>query len=286
MKNLDHQPQNLLKEELGRIFIISFGVFLFILFFQPFPLETLDYNNRLLYVAGFGGITFLISVFILVGLPLLMPKWFKISEWESGPPFILNALLLLLTATAFAFYIRFAGNSNLSLYVIFKMALVCLLPIIILVILYKNKSQERMINLLRDQNKANYLKINEMEKGSEDKEIKILSSNKTDQLLVQPKNIVVIQSADNYIEIYFLANDTLEKKIIRNTLKDVELQLALHQSIIRCHRTTLVNIRYIDAIHRGYSGYRLKIRKMDEKIPVSRQYVIPLKEAFSTLKVK
>jgi DNA-binding LytR/AlgR family response regulator len=286
LKNLDHQPQNLLKEELGRIFIISFGVFLFILFFQPFPLETLDYNNRLLYVAGFGGITFLISVFILVGLPLLMPKWFKISEWESGPPFILNALLLLLTATAFAFYIRFAGNSNLSLYVIFKMALVCLLPIIILVILYKNKSQERMINLLRDQNKANYLKINEMEKGSEDKEIKILSSNKTDQLLVQPKNIVVIQSADNYIEIYFLANDTLEKKIIRNTLKDVELQLALHQSIIRCHRTTLVNIRYIDAIHRGYSGYRLKIRKMDEKIPVSRQYVIPLKEAFSTLKVK
>lgn len=284
MEDIDKSSSSLLKEELGRIFMISFGVFLFVLFFQPFPLETLDYNNRLLYVAGFGGITFLVSVFIFVGLPLLLPKWFKASEWESGPPFILNALLLVFTATAFVFYIRFVGKSTLSLYVIFKMVLVCLIPIIILVILYKNKSQERIIEVLKEQNKANFLKINELEKNHEEKEIGILSLNKTEKLVLQPIDIVFIQSADNYIEIYHYKNDVFEKTIIRNTLIDVESQLASYKDIIRCHRTCLVNVNYIDKIIRNYSGHVLKIKELDKKIPVSRQYVIPLKNVFLTQK--
>jgi len=284
LEEIDKPSPSLLKNELGRIFIISFGVFLFVLFFQPFPLETLDYNNRLLYVAGFGGITFFVSVLILVGLPLVLPKWFKESEWESGPPFILNTLLLLFTATAFAFYIRFVGKSSLSLYIIFKMVLVCLIPVIILVMLYKNKFQERMITLLKKQNKVYYLKIKEYEESSEEKEIEIFSSNKTDKIVLHPINIVIIQSADNYIEIYHYKNDILEKSMIRDTLKDVESQLAPYKHIIRCHRTCLVNVNYIDIIIRKYSGYSLKIKELDKKIPVSRQYVIPLKNAVSTLK--
>ncbi|MFO7842869.1 MAG: LytTR family DNA-binding domain-containing protein [Bacteroidales bacterium] len=284
MENSDKPIPTYFKDELGRIFMISFGVFFFVLFFQPFPLETLDYNNRLLYVAGFGGITFFVSVLILVGLPLVLPRWFRSSEWESGPPFILSALLLLLTATAFAFYIRFVGKNTLSLYILFKMTLVCLIPVIILVILYKNKSQERMIALLKEQNDTYYSKLNEFEQSREEKEIGILSSNKTDKLVLQPINIVIIQSADNYIEIYHYKDDALEKSMIRNTLKDVESQLDSYKHIIRCHRTCLVNVNYIDKITRNYSGYSLKIKELDKKVPVSRQYVIPLKKAFLTLK--
>ncbi len=272
------------KDELGRIFIISIGVFLFVLFFQPFPLETLDYNNRLLYVAGFGAITFLISVFILVGLPFIFPKWFKTSEWESGPPFILNILLLILTATAFAFYIRFVGKSSLSLYIIFKMVLVCLIPTFILVILYKNKSQERMIELLREQNKAYVLKINEYEKNSGQKEINIFSANKSDNVTLKSKDIIHIKSADNYIEIFYLENDSIEKKIIRNTLKDIETQLSEYKNIIRCHRTSLINIFYIEKLTRDYSGYSLLVSELAEKVPVSRQYVLQIKHAISTIK--
>lgn len=275
---------DMFKDELGRIFIISIGVFLFVLFFQPFPLETLDYNNRLLYVAGFGAITFLISVFILVGLPFMFPKWFKTSEWESGPPFILNILLLILTATAFAFYIRFVGKSSLSLYIIFKMVLVCLIPAFILVILYKNKSQERMIELLREQNKAYVLKINEYEKNSGQKEISIFSANKSDNVTLKSKDIIHIKSADNYIEIFYLENDSIEKKIIRNTLKDIEAQLSEHKNIIRCHRTSLINIFYIEKLTRDYSGYSLLVSELAEKVPVSRQYVLQIKHAISTIK--
>lgn len=284
MKNTDIQIQSLPKKELGRIFIISFGVFLFVLFFQPFPLETLDYNNRLLYVAGFGAITFLISVLTLIGLPLAFPKWLKTSMWESGPPFILSSIMLVLTATAFAFYIRFVGNSYLSLYILFKIALVCLIPIIILVILYKNKYQERMIDLLREQNKAYSSKINEYEQKNEEKEIELFSSSKTDSLILLPYSIICIQSADNYIEIYYIENDMPEKKVIRNTLKDIEAQLASYKHIVRCHRTCLVNVHFVDKISRNSMGYYFKISELDKTFSVSKQYVISLKNAISTLK--
>lgn len=284
MKNTDIQIQSLPKKELGRIFIISFGVFLFVLFFQPFPLETLDYNNRLLYVAGFGAITFLISVLTLIGLPLAFPKWLKTSMWESGPPFILSSIMLVLTATAFAFYIRFVGNSYLSLYILFKIALVCLIPIIILVILYKNKYQERMIDLLREQNKAYSSKINEYEQKNEEKEIELFSSSKTDSLILLPYSIICIQSADNYIEIYYIENDMPEKKVIRNTLKDIEAQLASYKHIVRCHRTCLVNVHFVDKISRNSMGYYFKIGELDKTFSVSKQYVISLKNAISTLK--
>jgi hypothetical protein len=270
------------KNELGRLFFICIGVFLFILFFQPFPLDMLDYNDRLLFVTGFGAITFLFGVIIFILIPFLIPQWFKISEWESDPPYILSALLLILTATAFAFYIRYVGKVPISLYIMFKVVLVCLIPIFILVILYKNNSLELTIDLLKEQNKNFLLKIREDEKNKEDEKIEIFSDNKSGKLTLNYKNIVSIKSADNYIEIFYMENDSLEKKLIRSTLKNIESQLVHRRSFIRCHRTRIINCIHIVKLARNYSGYCLKMNFLEEEIPVSRQYITQVKEVIST----
>lgn len=56
MNNLINQWVKLINRELKLFFWMSVGVFLFILFFQPFPLDKFDFNNRLLFVAGVAGI--------------------------------------------------------------------------------------------------------------------------------------------------------------------------------------------------------------------------------------
>ncbi|MBU8893013.1 MAG: LytTR family transcriptional regulator [Bacteroidales bacterium] len=273
---------NSFKIELSRLFMISFGVFLFILFFQPFPLEMLDYDSRLLFVTGFGAITFLLACLVFILLPLSIPKWFNINEWESDPPIILSILFMVTMATSYAFYIRYVGLVLLTLYVMFKIVLVCLLPLIILIILYKNRALERIIGILQEQNKYYFSKIGEYEKIGEDEEIDITSNNKSDKLTLKYKNIISIKSADNYTEIYYLENDSVEKKLIRNTLKNIESQLADQRSFIRCHRTRIVNILHIDKPVRSYSGYSLKMNYLEERVPVSRQYLMQVKEAIST----
>lgn len=281
---MDNQQYNLkkaFKEQSGRLFIIGFGVFLFILFFQPFPLGKLDYENRLLYVAGFGAITFFLACIILIGFPLSNFKWVKSNEGNGDPPYTLNLFLFVLNTVAFVFYIRYVGKNPLSLYIMFKVFLVCLLPMIIMIILYKNKSQERIIIKLQRQN-ANYIsRIREVEKRREEKEINIFSSNKAEKLTLKYKNIILIKSADNYIEIFYLKNDSTEKKLLRNTLKDIELQLIHHSNFIRCHRTRIVNIAFVEKLTRSYSGYNLKIDYIEGEVPVSRQYLILVKEALS-----
>jgi hypothetical protein len=269
----------LLKEEIARLFILSFAVFLFILFFQPFPLGLLDYNNRLLYVTGFGVMYFIYAWLILVLLPKFFPKWLQINECEVNPPVFTYFVLLVLTILSFTFYIRYVGKTPVSIYIVFKIFLVCLLPLIILKILYKNKSMETIISVLKEQNRSNILKLSEYEKPAEEEEFEIVSENKSDRLSLKFRDIVFVKSADNYIEVYYLENNTVEKKMVRNTLKNIENQLFNHPGLIKCHRTRIVNINYIDKIVRDFNGYCLKMSCFDEKLPVSRQFLTQVREA-------
>lgn len=283
MERIDQEKWDSLKRELTRLFFIGVGVFLFILFFQPFPLAALDYNNRLLYVTGFGFITFLLGFIVLVLFQFIFPKWFRLNEWDLMPSFILSVILLILTVTAYSFYIRYVGDTVLTLYILFKIFIVCLLPIIFLGILYKNKSLEMIISVLQKQNKDYFKRIKEFEKNGSNEKIEILSENKFENFKVSYKDIIAIKSADNYIKVFIMKNNTVEMKIIRNTLKNIELQLIKRREFIRCHRTSVVNIEYVNKLVKNYGSYSLEMNGLKENIPVSRQYLIIVKEALSEL---
>ena len=281
MDNGKNNILNSLKLELGRLLIMSSGVFLFILFFQPFPLETLDYDNRLLFVVGFGAIIFLITFIVLILLPLLLPRLFPITDWEYGPPLGQSLLFILFSTTAFAFYIRYVGHVNMSLYIMFKVALVCLFPLVILIVLYRNKSLKEAVNYLQEQNKEYQAKFERYENSGGKEVIDIVSDNKSDRLNLRYNDIVFIKSADNYIEICYMEGESVEKKMLRSTLRNIESQLANQMNFIRCHRTRIVNILYIDKLVRSYGAYNIKLNCCDENIPVSRQYLMQVKVAIT-----
>ncbi len=102
---------------------------------------------------------------------------------------------------------------------------------------------------------------------------------KDDTIELHPENVLLIKSADNYVEIYHLNDNNIQQKLIRTTLKNIEDQLKVYTEFIRCHRTSIVNTRYIVKLTHGYSGYRLKIHGYDNGIPVSRQYLLIVRHA-------
>jgi uncharacterized BrkB/YihY/UPF0761 family membrane protein len=106
-KKFDELIQKL-KDELGLFLSIGFGVFLFVLFFQPFPFASQDFNNRLLIVAGLGGIVFFFIVIVRTLLPWLTNRDIEKKE-PLFPSFFNGFLLLVLSSVAFIFYIRFVG---------------------------------------------------------------------------------------------------------------------------------------------------------------------------------
>ena len=269
----------LIKEDRKLFLSISFGVFLFVLFFQPFPLDQFDFNNRLLVVAGLGAI-----VFLLMALTRAAFLW--IIKYENPAPeelvflsYLGGFIILILSSVAFAFYLRYVGSVNISFYTMFKIIVICLFPPVALGIADEFKGLKQQNELLSS---GKYI-IQEPVKKSDTayslKSIEFVSENNTENLHLLISDVTLIKSADNYVEIEFMENKQLRKKLIRNTLKNIEQQLKPYPNFIRCHRMCIVNILYIEKLNRKFNNYWLTIKGSEDAIPVSRQYLLKLKDA-------
>ena len=95
---------------------------------------------------------------------------------------------------------------------------------------------------------------------------------------IDVSDIRFIKSMQNYVSIGYV-NQNFEKDIFRQTLSALEDELA-NTSLIRCHRSYIVNLPHIEEVKGNAQGLRLQIRDTDEVIPVSRSYVSSVREAW------
>ncbi|MCD6566339.1 MAG: LytTR family transcriptional regulator DNA-binding domain-containing protein [Bacteroidales bacterium] len=265
-------PKQNLKLSLG----LSLGMFLFILFFQPIDLKTTDFNNKLLIIAGFGGITFFSMITALIIAPSVLPRLFMSGKWNFKRDLFLNTCIWTAISVASIFYARYVGQTKITFYSVFMIVFISLVPVAILIItnqfeILKAKLQEAL-NLSKKPDNTS-IEINEPEK------IEFESENKSEKISLQLNEIIMLRSADNYVEIFWEKEGEIKKKLIRQTLHNTEYLLAKYTQIIRCHRTCLFNTNYVSKLNIYPQGYKLKLKYIEEEIPVSRQYLLKVKEA-------
>ncbi len=282
-----NRPSRQFKKELGILAGITLFTFLFIIFFQPFPLDHFDFDNRLLFIAGFGGIVFLVMILIRTILAGLIKKYSKNDHETALSGGIHGFLIWILSAIAFAFYLQYVGKVNITFYIMFRVIIICLIPPVFLKI-YDD------LNILSNQNKL-LLKEREKLKGRialiEDstakKTITFHSEYGAEKITSAVSDVIMIKSADNYVEIFLKEDDIkMNKKLIRNTLKNIEHQLKQYADFIRCHRTVIINIFYAEKLFRKNNNYWLSVKDFPEQVPVSRQYLMYVKEAINTKRGK
>jgi hypothetical protein len=102
--------------------------------------------------------------------------------------------------------------------------------------------------------------------------ISIRDSRGVLQLSVAKENLIYIESADNYICIWYLKNETLKKQLLRITMKDISEQLA-DTNIVRCHRSYMVNLDLVKVMRREKENLFLELGVANVKeIPISKTY--------------
>lgn len=269
-----NQIKYLLKEEIRLYFSISVCVFLFILFFQPFPLESFDFNNKLLIVAGLGAIIFLFIALVRTIFPLII----KSSNESSIPALMAGFIILSLSSVAFAYYLHYVGLVSISFFIMFKVVLVCIVSPVVLWINDIIKELKLKNKLLIYEKETIHKEVEKYEDDYQNKSIEFISENKSENLKLLISEIAFIKTADNYVEIVYKENESFKMKLLRTTLKNIELQLKPYSVFIRCHRTCIVNSHYIEKLNRNYSNFWLSIKGHSEQIPVSRQYLAMIKD--------
>ena len=269
-----------LKEEMGLLLSISFGIFLFILFFQPFPMRTFDFESLLVFVAGFGAIVFILMVIVRFVLPGLFRKPGAGKEEMVLSAFQGGFILLVLSSVAFAFYLRYVGSVQLTFYIMFKVFLVCLAPPVILSVYGQYKELKQQNEQLTQQNELIRQKMEQYEEDSLYKTIEFVSDYQSKNLKLLVSDVVYIKSADNYVEIVYKEDENYTKTLLRSTLKEIERQLKSYPHFIRCHRAYIVNKYFIQKLSNNYSSHWISLKGSNDTIPVSRQYLVKIKEVF------
>ena len=93
-------------------------------------------------------------------------------------------------------------------------------------------------------------------------------------------DILYLQGSDNYVTVWYQAQNKVTKFMLRNTLRTMEDELK-QESVIRCHRSYLVNIGKVKLIRREKEGLTLELDSTPATtVPVSRTYMHEVLTAF------
>jgi hypothetical protein len=100
------------------------------------------------------------------------------------------------------------------------------------------------------------------------------------RLSLKRSDILYMQGSDNYVTIWYNAQNKVSKYLLRNTLKKLEDELT-DESVIRCHRSYLVNMEKVKLIKREKEGMLIELESNTPVfVPVSRSYMNQVLLAF------
>jgi len=173
----------------------------------------------------------------------------------------------------------YPGLVNLTSFLVFKVTLICLVPPLLLIFHDKNEALQLKNEALAIDKKIYQKQVNEFKNEQENISIDFSSSNDSEKVSLLISDVVLINSADNYVEIHYKKGDTFKKKLLRNTLKNIELQIKPYPIFVRCHRKYIINSNYIEELNGNCNHHQLFLKEYKEPIPVSRQYFYKIKDA-------
>ncbi|MBR5877509.1 MAG: LytTR family transcriptional regulator DNA-binding domain-containing protein, partial [Alistipes sp.] len=93
------------------------------------------------------------------------------------------------------------------------------------------------------------------------------------RLSVRREHLLMIESADNYVCVWYIYNNAPKKVLVRNTLKHVAEHFA-STHVQRCHRSYMVNLDLIKVLRREKEGVFVEfgIEGVPD-VPISKTYI-------------
>ncbi len=290
---------------------IGFGlfVFLFLLLFKPFYLH-LYTSRQLLYNASIYGVITAGVIFSggLAFVKLLAPQLNE-EKWTLSKQVLLNIVLMLGITFFNVFITQILHNTVLPViwyfYMLKWVLMIGTLPIVIAELIsyniyLRNNLQSaseitRMVKLPhKEQSPTPFRTIqtrelvlhipvlagNTLTQAEIEEDVDYImplmiltGENQADRLEITAENLLAVQALDNYVNIYWEKNNSLQTNMLRNTLTNICDQLKSYTNIYRTHRGWLVNSNRVQQVEGNAQGLKLTIDLLEQQVPVSRNNI-------------
>lgn len=249
--------------EIRIVIIVSVFVTFFLYVFEPFGLALLE-SNKFLVCLGFGMMTFIAAIIFEFVVGRLLHLKGKLENWTLGKWVLYNLGVMLTISLANFLFARilFFGFIEWGLLpdMMYGTFMIGIIPIAVIGGLSLLIQEKKYQGIAADINQHQTVHANKIE----------------DQRLlfdIPFSRIQYVEALQNYVYIgYVDAEGQFKKLTERAALKNI-LEEVKDSTIIKSHRSFLVNREAIISISGNAQGLLLQLSKSDRTIPVSRSYV-------------
>ena len=280
--NQSYPFNNNFKHNVKTIGLVAMGFVLLVLYFQPFGINFLKSEHDGYFVLGAGFMsagTLFANTLILPGI---MPKVFDSSKWTIRKEMVWNVWLFSNLFVIFSFMAWFVKQIEFTDLPIFRTGALALLPLVLFnLISYNHSLKDKMVNVLDNSRKHWFGEEKPVPVLNHD--LKLSAENGKDVFSARMEDILVFHSSGNYIEIFWMDNQTRRKKLFRQTFAFVEQYMKDKPDFKKCHRCWLVNLKKIETLSGNSKGYFVEMNKLGFKIPISRNYISTFRDLLERL---
>jgi len=276
------QPYPRIKKKWLQIIAISSFISLFMILFQPFGLSFYQSDHKMLVVGGYGGVTFIILVFnlfiILPALKVWLVNWTVLKQfyWLVWTVFSISTGNYFYTSAIFP---SLKGINAFLLFQVFTVA-VGILPIVIVTLITQNIKLSQNLKIAGE---INDLLIVKHEDSTDENKITLIADNEKDKIELRLSHLFYIESVGNYIQVCYLQDGRIGKKLLRCTIKRIESQIVSYKTLVKCHRAFIINMNHVESVSGNSNGLRIFLKDIEKEIPVSRNHSREIKNALFRL---
>jgi len=264
-------PQNILIKNplIGTLFFLVFCIF-FTIIYKPLQVKESRFFNFELTMA----IYFIIAAFPLFGIVKLLKRVRYFSDpadWTIRKE-ILSILISLLGVGITVYFSGFileppAERWNLHTFFnsLITAFLIGIVPFLFFTLI--NYRYLFVTDIIKFYNPG----INSFSPEKPEELVRIGSQLKKEELEFYPSQFIYAESDGNYIVFHLNIDNQIKKRIIRNSISNIEQQVSAIPFIFRSHRAFIVNVKKVISQKGNTIGYKLKLSGIDTEIPVSRQ---------------
>lgn len=264
--------------QIAMIIFVPIFALLFITIYSPFDFDRIDSDAHFLSKLNISRelLVQLITIcLIIIGMAVAaLSRWFMDlytrRHQMSYVSYILWIGCEVLAMTLIFTIVALFTDTNKGVVTLFRNSLVktfliLLIPYTMCYIYFIWQERVAQLRLLRE-------RIAEDETALQSAYVQIFDEKGEMRLSVRREHLLLIESADNYICVWYKNNNTPKKVLVRNTLKQVAEQLS-STHIQRCHRSYLVNLEHVKVLRREKEGVfvELGIEGVPD-VPISKTY--------------
>ena len=279
-------PYMYAKSNVTRLILLT-AVFalLFINIFKPFNSTEWYKNISEMKYFFFSSLLILTGMLVVVISWLIMMRYTRKHElfvWQFALHVFGEVVSMSFFFTVYAVIFPRAGDQRDVLDIFFQSSIntawMLLLPYSILWLYFSWLDKSALIEKLKNKTPdTEGVKRNLIAFPDEKGELKIS---------IDMEHLLFVESADNYATIHYLNKAKHSQFLLRNSLKWMDENLTKDTSLVRCHRSFIVNLDKVKVMRKTKDGIFLEMDALNTPdIPVSKTFYQRVMEKFSNYSV-